>query len=154
MKKVKNLCLLIIISLLSGCESNEQIITECSLIKENNNFKYNLQTEYKIYSEKDIVNKIEINETISSNSSAIISYFENYFTSSYNFNNTIYGGYKNKIVNENDKLKSITTINFNEMNLEKYVEDNSSFKEYFTKDNKLTLEGVKAIYTNLGAICK
>lgn len=140
---------------MSGCEKQEELqVTKCTLKNNNISAKYSLNAEYSIYSKKDIVNTVEVKEKVISSSSAIIDYFEKYLTTLYSTSNNTYGGYNNKIVKENDELTSTTTINYEQMNLEKYVEDNPTIENYVNDKNELTLEGVKSIYTSLGAICE
>ena len=40
------------------------------------------------------------------------------------------------------------------MDLEQYVKDNSSIKQYVTSDNKISVNGIISIYEALGATCE
>ena len=40
------------------------------------------------------------------------------------------------------------------MDLDKFIEDNEAMKSFVNKDNKLTVDGVKAMYESIGATCK
>lgn len=156
MKRVcKFLGLILMVALISGCEKNEELkVTKCTLTNNNLAAQYNLKSEYTIYSKNNVVDKVETKETVISSSNAILDYFETYLTNLYKKSNETYGGYSNKIVKENDQLTSTTTINYQVMDTQKYVEDNSAMKNYLNEKNKLTLEGIKSIYTSLGAICE
>ena len=58
------------------------------------------------------------------------------------------------ITKEEGKLVSNTTIDYNVMDLAKFVKDQPSLKEYLTSDNHMSLKGVKSIYESLGAVCE
>lgn len=142
------------IILISGCDNKEVQVTKCTSVNNNIDAKYNLKSEYTIYSEDNIVNKVEIKETVISSSTPILDYFETYLKNLYETNNNLYGGYNNKIIKENDELISNTTINYKNINFEKYIKDNEIIKDYINNKNELTLDGIKTIYTTLGATCE
>lgn len=144
-----------VVILMSGCEKSDELkVTKCTLTNNNLAAQYNLKSEYIIYSQNNIVNKVETKETVISSSAPILDYFETYLTNLYETSNNTYGGYTNKIAKENDELVSTTTIDYKVMNIEKYVEDNSAIQNYLNDKNELTLEGIKSIYTTLGATCE
>lgn len=150
----KFLSLMFLTILMSGCENNELQVTKCTSINNNLSAKYSLKSEYIIYTKKDIVSKVEVKETVISDSSVILDYFETYFTNLYKTSNESYGGYTNKIAKENDELTSTTTINYEIVDIEKYGKDNATIKNYLNDKNEFTLEGIKTLYTTLGATCE
>lgn len=154
-KGIKFISLLLITVLLSGCENNSDLkTTKCTLSKTNEDALYNLKSEYVIYSNDGVVSKVETTETVISTSGPILDYFESYLTNLYKTNNETYGGYSNKITKENDELISTTTINYEVMDILKYSKDNPSFGSISNNNNQITLEGIKSIYTSLGATCE
>ena len=110
--------------------------------------------KYIIYSNDGVVSKVETTETVISTSGPILDYFESYLNNLYKTNNETYGGYSNKITKENDELISTTTINYEVMDILKYSKDNPSFGSISNNNNQITLEGIKSIYTSLGATCE
>lgn len=154
MKKKVIILSIMSIFLLSGCGNKEELVTKCSSTQNNLQANYTLKSEYTIYSQKGIVNKVESIETVNSTSEAILDYFESYLTSTYEKTNNTYGGYTNKIVKNEDGIVSTTTIDYKAMNIDKYVEDNSAMKNYVNSKNELTLDGLKAAYQALGATCE
>lgn len=153
MKTIKIILITSMLLILSGCNNTNEEITLCNYKNTNADANYNLKSEYKIYSTDKIVNKVIIKETVISNSSVILDYFESYLSNLYKTNNNIYGGYDNKIVKTDDELISTTTIDYNQMDLEKYINDNPAINNYLNHNNKITLDGVINIYKTIGATC-
>ena len=154
-KSFKLLSIIAILVLLNGCGNNKEVlVTKCTSSQNNLQANYTLKSEYTIYSQKGVVNKVESVETITSTSESILDYFENYLTTSYEQANKSYGGYTNKVVKNNDELTSKTTIDYQVMDMAKYVEDNSVMKNYVNNKNELTLEGIKSAYQTMGATCE
>ena len=116
------------IILISGCDNKEVQVTKCTSVNNNIDAKYNLKSEYTIYSEDNIVNKVEIKETVISSSTPILDYFETYLKNLYETNNNLYGGYNNKIIKENDELISNTTINYKNINFNYYYMIHCKYK--------------------------
>lgn len=155
MKKNIKVISLLSILLLSGCGTNKEVlVTKCTSSQNNLQANYTLKSEYTIYSQKGVVNKVESVETINSSSEAILDYFDTYLTSTYEQANKVYGGYNNKVTKNDDEVISKTTIDYKSMDMNKYVEDNSVMKSYVNSKNELTLEGIKAAYQSIGATCE
>lgn len=154
MKKcVKILTLVFAIILISGCAKDKEVVKNCSFTANDVSQGYKLETKYKLYGKGKIAEKVIITETVESDDEEILSYFEEYLENSYSVLNENYGGYTNKISNENGKVVSETTIDYNKMDLDLYVKDNSVMKNYVSKDNKLLLSGVLDMYKSIGVTC-
>lgn len=154
MKKSIKLISLLSILLLCGCGNKEVLVTKCTSSQNNSQANYNLKSEYTVYSQKGVVNKVESVETVTSDSESILDYFEKYLNSTYEQINKTYGGYTNKVVKNDDQVISKTTIDYKVMDMAKYVEDNSAMKNYVNNKNELTLEGIKSAYQSMGATCE
>lgn len=148
----KRIISLFLIILVSGCGSKE-VITQCTLNNRNIVQDYELNAEYNIYSKNDIVGKVVTIESITSNNDELLDEYKEYIEETYSEYNKTYGGYDYDVDIEGNKLTAVTEISYGEMNLEKFVKDNSSMKKYI-KDNKLTLKGSLDLYQSLGAECK
>lgn len=155
MKKNIKIISVLSILLLSGCGTNKEVlVTKCTSSQNNLQANYTLKSEYTIYSQKGVVNKVESIETINSSSEAILDYFDTYLTSTYEQANKVYGGYNNKVTKNDDEVISKITIDYKSMDMNKYVEDNSAMKNYVNSKNELTLEGIKVAYQSIGATCE
>lgn len=155
MKKcLKSLALVMAVLLMSGCGNKKEFVKTCTLTTNNTAQGYKLEAEYNVYGKGDVVEKVVTTETVTSDNDAILTYFEEYLTESYETANSTYKGYTNKVTNEDGKVVSETTIDYNKMDLDQYVEDNSAMKSYVNSDNKLLVDGVIELYESLGATCK
>lgn len=157
MKKYFGMLILVItIILITGCSStqNKEIIKTCTSTSNDVANGYKLQSDYKIYAKGDVVEKVETIETITSDDEETLSYFAEYLEDTYESTNEVYGGYTNTVTEEEGKVVSKTTIDYNVMDIEKYVEDNTIMKNYVNTDNKILLDGMVAIYEALGATCE
>jgi len=155
MKKcLKSLALVMAILLMTGCGADKETVKKCTLVSNNAAQGYKLESEYNVYSKGDVVSKVVTKEVVTSDNESILTYFEDYLTQTYNATNETYGGYTNKVTNEDGKVVSETTIDYNKMDLEQYVKDNSVMKSYVNSDNELLTEGVIKVYEQLGATCE
>lgn len=148
---IKFLLLILCITILSGCDSDLDT-TNCSL--NNKQIDYTIKTTYKITSSKDIVNKVEIKEVIASKDKKKLRSFKEQLTNQYKNNNKLYKGYKYEADLDGDTLTLEVTIDYEKMNLKKFVKDNAAMKKHVNKDNKFTLKGAKELYKFTGARCK
>lgn len=64
--------------------------------------------------------------------------------------NESYGGYTYSVNKTSQGLTSKTSIDYEQVDIKKLVEDQPTMKSY-VKDNKITIEGIKAMYTQMGA---
>ena len=156
MKKfIGGICIFLLVLLVSGCgEEQKELTRKCTFTSNNLAQGYVLDTVYTIYYQGNVVNKVVSLETVTSSDSSILDYFETTLKNTYNQYDQAYGGYVNNISVNDGKLVSETTIDYNEMNLEKYVQDNSVMSNYVNDDNKITVDGIVAIYKATGAVCE
>ena len=118
MKKIlKSLLVFLFIFIICGCSNKKsERIVKCTLEQNNVAYEYKLSSEYNIYTDGNIVNKVETTEIATSNKQEILDSLENYNnTLSYlydnvksfkhDFNNMIFiiGGFIN--TNDMDGLK-------------------------------------------------
>lgn len=154
-KCLKYFILVIAIIFVSGCDSNvREVQRTCKLTTNAVAQGYKLESEYVIYGKGDVVNKVSTIETVISDDEEILDYFEETLRTTYDATSETYGGYTIDITNENGKVVSKVTIDYNKMNLEQYVEDNSVMKDYVNSDNKLMVSGLVNLYESLGATCE
>lgn len=152
---MKKLVLLIVYMLLTlGNEGQEEVgIIVCTLSTNDVVNGYKLDSEYKINYKGDTVESVETTEIITSESEYILDYFETTIDDTYRKTHETYGGYTYNVTNENGKVTSKVTIDYNVMNLRQFVEDQPVLKSYI-KDDKLLVEGLKMIYESNGATCE
>lgn len=148
--KITFVCMMVV--LLTGCLGREKVTT-CTLDSDQSSSGYAIKSEYKIYSSKDSVNKVITVETVESTNNTILSYFEKQLNTQYKTFNDNYGGYSYKITNKDNKVVSEVTIDYNKMNMKKFITNNPSLKSYVNKSNKITVNGLKTMYKSLGATC-
>lgn len=137
---------------LVGCGAEEKTFT-CTLYKKDVINNYELNSTYKVYATGDVVNKVETTEVVKSNEKSVIDSFEETLEKTYKAMDEAYGGYENKITKEELELTSITTIDYNNMDIEQLIKDDASMKAIVNKDKKITIEGIKNVYEQLGAEC-
>ena len=156
MKKCIKIFLVLLLSIvLVGCGAkNEKVVKKCTLSMDQTANGYKLDSTYTIYATDDSVTSVETEEIVTSDNESIRQYFETTLNETYKTANETYGGYTYNVKNENNKVTSTVTIDYNKMNLNQFVKDNAAMKNYVNKKNKLTLDGVKKIYEDLGATCE
>lgn len=156
MRKV--LLLVTVILLLTGCGQKENVLTEPRLYTitckiENVNYdQYTLNSEYKINYYGDYVDNVVTVETVTSDSTEILDYMENYLKQIYTSANETYGGYTYNISKETGKISAMVSINYNIMDLNKFVEGQPAMKNYI-EDGKFLVSGIINVYESMGATC-
>lgn len=146
----KYLILFICLFCLTGCDKKGTI--NCALSSKDVITGYELQTNYKVnYKGKYVLNVVS-EETVISDSEDVLDYFEEQINASYNALNEAYGGYDFNIIREDGKITSKAILDYSKMNIEQYVIDIPTAKEY-TEDNKMLKEGLVSLYESLGATC-
>lgn len=155
---MKKIIMLISLSVLvvmsSGCGSEKEVMKTCTMTSNNVAQNYKMENEYKIYGKGKVVEKVVTTETVNSSDQETLDYLEEFVTSTYEANNKAYGGYSHKITNKDGKLISETTIDYNKMDVEKFVKDNSVMSSYVNSKNQLLIDGLIKIYEATGATCK
>lgn len=153
-KGFKILFISLFVFLLAGCDDGKEIVTKCELTSNQVASGYSLDSTYEIYSKSGVVNKVKTKEVVTSDQEDVLTYFETYLNKSYKTASDAYGGYTYKVKKSDNKVSSDVTIDYNKMDLDKFVSDNSSIKAFVNKKNQVTLEGVTKIYESLGATCE
>lgn len=152
MKKYINLILIICLSLLlAGCRESKNVLKCSSLSKQSN---YSIKTNYEIESSKDIVEKVIIEQIIESNDSNILDEFKRQFLEQYKANNISYGGYKYSVKIKENKLTAKIDIDYDKVDMQKFIKDNGAMKDYVNKKNQFTLNSAKKLYQSTGAKCE
>jgi len=131
---------------------NREQSFSCTLHSDQNKNGYVLDTKYEITYKKDIVQTVHIKETIKSENEETLSKYEKQWKDQYSYNKKTFGGYTYKVKKEEGQVVSDVTIDYNDMNLGKFIRFNAAMEEY-TKDEKLTVEGIKKMYEKSGAFC-
>ena len=159
----KGLFLLSLLFLLTGCgeETKEDVIQEvpkqatvhCELSSRDVINGYETTAEYTIYYTGDYVDKVDTVETIISDSTEILDTMEAYINTTYDSMNNAYGGYTYEVKKEDGKVISNVEIDYTEMDLDRYVTDQSLMTNY-VKDGKFLLDGIVEIYEATGATCE
>ena len=153
MKKILTFAMLSFITiLLSGCNNNEEVFKTCKLTQSTSS--YTMSNEYQIYGSGDVVEKVISVEKITSDDVDILNNLKDYTNELYSNSNEVYGGYEYNLEIQDNTLTSTATIDYNKMNLKKYIEDNNISEEYVNDDNKLLLDGIIKIYNSIGAECE
>lgn len=148
----KHILFILILLFLTGCQNKTGTIN-CTLSSNDEVNGYKLDSEYKINYIDDYVNSVEIIEIFTSNSKDIVDTFETTLNKSYEAMSKTYGGYTYSVIKEGNKLTSKVNINYNEVDIEKYIKDENVLKTY-VKAGKILIEGIKETYENMGATCK
>lgn len=153
---MKKIILLIIITVLvTGCFGNNKYdIDICSQISDQSASGYKVSTNYEIYSKKGIVDKVVISDVVNSKDKNILNFFKIQYENQYRNLNDKYGGYTYKVIIKDNKVISDVTINYKKFNMKSFVKDNNAMESYVNTDKKITLDGIKKMYSNIGATCK
>ena len=138
---------------LTGCGSKEQKTMTCTVETKDPSNKYVVTGTYKIYYTGDLVDKVTTEEVVSSDDTTVRSTFEETLKSTYEDLNSSYGGYTYTVTNKDNKVTADVTIDYDKMDLSKFVSDNPTMKS-FVKNDKLLLSGLKTTYEATGATCK
>lgn len=152
MKKYIGVISVVVLCLiLTGCKG-KKIVTTCTSSSKQTN--YEISTKYIINSRENIVENVIVNQTITSKDENLLKEFEKQLKEQYKSNKSLYGGYTSDVKINGKKVVSKVTINYEELNMKKFVKDNGAMKDYVNKENKFTLEGAKKLYKSTGAKCE
>ena len=155
MKKKLSLVLAIFIITLCLCGCKEKTkITNCSLVSDQSASGYKLESNYKIYSTNNFVDKVVLKQVINSKDKKVLDSFKTSITNQYKNNNKLYNGYTFDINEKDNKLNINVTIDYTKVDLKKFTQDNVSMKEYVNKDYKITLDKIIKLYESSGMKCE
>lgn len=117
----------------------------------NNTNTMNTVLNYRLSFKNKNVTKLETEEIIESTDEELIkTYKESLEELSKKYDGLKY--YKTNITNENNKLIVKTTIEYNKIDMKKYLQIEG--EKSYIKNNKLKVKKIKEIYENNGATCK
>ena len=132
--------------------NNKKTLYKCSKIIDQSASGYKIKTYQDIYAYKDETNYIEIKEIVYSDESSILDFYKEDLTKMYEEQNKKYNGYTITSEKDSDKMTVTVKIDISKIKLDEFAKDNNISD--FIKDNKLTPEGAKQIYKNIGATCE
>lgn len=113
---------------------------------------YKLEARYTLNYSGDYATSVDTEEIVTSENEDILKTFEDTLNQTYSATDNAYGGYDFKVTNENNKVVSKVTIDYTKMDIASLAKDQPSLASYI-KNDRLTVEGVKSIYTTMGATC-
>ena len=113
-----------------------------------------IDTQVVIASKKDVVEKVEIKEVITSKNNTTLAYFEDKLKKKYEELNKLYKGYTVKTTTEKGKAIVTATADYSKIDIEKFGNANDTIKDDIKKSKKMTSEIAKKYYESLGASCK
>ena len=155
MKKRLSLVLAIFIITLCLCGCKEKTkISNCSLVSDQSASGYKLESNYKIYTTNNFVDKVVLKQVINSKDKKVLDSFKTSITNQYKNNNKLYNGYTFDIKEKDNKLNINVTIDYTKLDLKKFTQDNVSMKEYVNKDYKITLDKIIKLYESSGMKCE
>ena len=128
-------------------------VTMCSKTLDQSASGYKIKNEYKIKSLRGTAKTVELTDTVTSKNNTILAYFEKQYKDTYTEQNKRYGGYTIKSEKKNDSIVVTVKIDFSKVKLSELAKDNPNIANDIN-NNKLSLDGAKKIFTNLGASCE
>jgi uncharacterized lipoprotein YehR (DUF1307 family) len=118
----------------------------------NNNSSYKISTKYKINHYKDEVLYLSTKEVITSSDTDMLEEYKSSLELLYSkYNDLEY--YNNSISLNNNKLVTITNINYKKLDFNKFIELDNGNKDILV-NNKVSLKKIKKIYKENGARCR
>lgn len=149
MKVLKVLSILLVF-LLVGCSKEKNFV--CTINVDNKLQNYNITGSYKIYYKDNFVIRIEKKEKYLSNDESMLKFFEESKDLEYSNLSDRYSGVVYDIKSKNNLITIDATIDLKKFNISQMKKDGNIDKDYVVS-NKLTVNGIKHIYEEKGAIC-
>ncbi len=115
---------------------------------------YEILSTYQVNYQKDIVNKITYNTTMTSKNKDMLEDYEVQIKDLYKTLDDIYSGFKYETKMEKEKMIGTVVIDYNKIDTKKYAEDHQTLQEFMNSDNKFTVSGIKKMYSQQGIVCK
>ena len=133
---------------------NGEELYECVMVSDGESAKFDYK--YTIYSDKKnkTVNKIEIKQEIESSQEGVIPYYSSVREETYKKANETYGGFDYNVETTDNKLSFELTINYKEVDMEKFLKDYKDYKEFVDKQNRIKTDGLLSYYEKEGYDCK
>ena len=126
----------------------------CTMESNQSRNGYVLNTTYTIIYQRGIVKKVKINEIVQGDTDTILDNFKTSWTDNYEYLNKTFGGYTYKIKQKNKKVISNIIVDYEKINMKKYLRINEAMKEFVNDKQQVTVKGIKKMYENSGAVCK
>lgn len=140
--------------LMVGCGTTEDYVLKCTLQQNDVINHYKISSTYEITTDGKIAKKVKTTEVVTSEEKLILDGFEQTLRQTYDAANEAYGGYTVNIIRGEDNVTSEVEIDYSVINMEQFLEDQPAMKNYTNDQKQLTLAGVKAMYTTMGATCE
>ena len=140
--------------LLSGCGKEIAQTMTCTLTQKDVVNQYELDATYVVNYTGDLVTDVETTEVVTSDDTTVLDNFEQQLNQIYQAMQENYGGYDIDIQNDGKKVTSIVKIDYQKLNFDQLIEDNSAMKNYVNDKNQLTLDGIKTMYQSQGISCE
>lgn len=140
--------------LLSGCGKETAQTMTCTLTQKDVVNQYELDATYVVNYKNDLVTDVETTEIVTSDDTTVLDSFEQQLKQIYQAMQDSYGGYDINIQNDGQKVTSIVKIDYQKLNFDQLIEDNSAMKNYVNDKNQLTLDGIKTMYQSQGISCE
>lgn len=134
-----------------GCTSEHKSI--CTIDIQNNEEGYSLTGNYTIYYKENYVTKIVKDELYESSNEEMIDYFSRTKDLEYYNFKDLYGGLEYSITTKSETVKVNAIFDMKKVDMLKIISDEYINTDYIVS-NKLTISGVKYLYTEKGAVCK
>ena len=155
-KKILFVLLVCVLVFTSGCGKTKKTIT-CNSESRDDVSGYNFYTEHKIKTEDDMVVEITTTETMDFDEGAYndntINDAKASFVDFYSAQNNVYGGYDNSVKVDGKKVISTTVLDFDKIDMDKFLSDNVVLKEYANEEKQIKDTGFIELYKSLGATC-
>lgn len=148
------LSLCICVGIATGCgekkQKEETKVVECTQTQSLST--YEIKSNFKITAKGELVEKVEANETYTSEDTSIIDQIEQTLNLQYNDLNKSYGGYTYKVNKTENGVSAAVTIDYNKFDAKKFATIQKL--ENYLKNGRLTLDGIVKRYQLNGATCK
>lgn len=128
--------------------------TTCTMKSDQSRNGYVLNTTYTIIYQRGIVKKVKIKEVVQGDTDSILDNFKTGWTDNYEYLNKTFGGYTYQIKKKNKKVISDAVVDYEKINMKKYLRINEAMKEFVNDKEQVTVKGIKKMYENSGAVCK
>lgn len=165
MRKRWIIIILITVALVSGCSSKKESVEKIEIPKpkiEEKSFRCTLNktmedtttldATYLVFYKGEDVTRLNTEEIMTSNNSTTLELYEKQLENLYQtYRNIDY--YDNEIRIEGNKLYSVTKIDYEKIDMNKFLEINEQMKSLID-DGKLKVLTLKAMYQTLGITCQ
>lgn len=137
--------------LFTGCGKNYKTLKCNNSI---NTGDLNYTAEYEInYDENDVVKFVNVTEKIVSDNAEYLEQAKEETKKTYEESNSTYGGYDCSVKVNGDTLLAKCNLDYEKMNLKKFIEDNPSISSIIKGKDSIKLDESIQIYEALGAKC-